>query len=127
MGFCKICTGRRKPGMNIKIVVNLKKDIVCRECEKHFEVKAHRRKRDKKLVIFISRLSYCVRPSRRGGSRRLLIPICREHHDRPKEAGWLDVEMPGGSDMDSIGSIFGAHVNMDVGYVVSYSGRNWSL
>jgi len=127
MGFCKICTGFRLPGMHVKIVVNLKKDIVCRECEKHYEIKAAKRRGMKKLVIFISRLSYCVRPNRRGGAHRLLLPISRTTHDRPKEIGWLDFEIDGGSGVGSLGSVFGAHVNMDVGHAVSYSGRNGSL
>jgi len=122
MGFCKICTGRRKPGMNIKIVVNLKKDIVCRECEKHFEVKASKRRGLKKLVIFISRLSYCVRPNRRGGAHRLLLPISRTTHDRPKEIGWLDFEIDGGSGVGDNWLIPGFNLNMDLGNIVHASG-----
>ena len=127
MGFCKICTGRRKPGMNIKIVVNLKKDTVCKVCEKHFEIKAHRKRRDKKLHIFISRLSYSVTPSRHGGSRRLLLPISRESKDRKKEAGWLDMEIDGGDFVDIPWSLSRANLNMDVGNIVSHSRCDGSL
>jgi len=113
MGFCKICRSRKKPGMHIKIVVNLKKDTICPSCEKHFDIKAHKRKRDKKLVIFILRLH--VEPDRHNRARRLLLPLVRESHDRPHESGWLDMEIPGGDDMDYNWLVPRTNLYMDVG------------
>jgi len=122
MGFCKICTGFRLPGMHVKIVVNLKKDIVCRECEKHYEIKAAKRRGMKKLVIFISRLSYCVRPSRRGGAHRLLLPISRHGASGKRESGWVDIEISWGDDMGDNWLIPRAHINLDVG-IALYGSR----
>ena len=128
MGFCKICTGRRKPGRNIKIVVNLKKDTICPTCVKVYDIKEHKKRKDKKIIIHISRLSYHhAGSSRRGGPHRLLLPVYRSNASHREEAGWLDMEISGGDDMGVNWLTPRSNVDMDVGNTVYDSGCYWIL
>lgn len=111
MGFCKICTGIKKPGLIVKIVVKLKKDILCRKCKKHYRLS----KVNNKTIIFISKRYLDGRPDRPSRTRRLRAPIPRHDSNKPKKNKRLGAAIPWGVDMDYIRNLSEPVLDLDVG------------
>lgn len=98
MAFCKICTGLKRPGTKLKIVVNLKRDIVCRRHDKDFDIKSHKKKGHKKFILIISKiLAYDARPNRVRGIR---LPDFRNDTSRKKEDRRVALPFDRGSGLD---------------------------
>lgn len=123
MSFCRICTGRRKPGPTVKIVVNLKKDTICRECERAYHIKLHKKRRDKKLIIVIRRIYVDVGDRSRRPNRApwLFVPVCRDAQAGEKEDRWLDTTLPWGEFVDLLGFAPWSDKHLDVGNFVPWN------